>query len=222
MTRHAQFVRLEEGRRFDVIGVPVHFDGDDAFIAQGIVDAFPELALPSNLTRSWCSAQGLTEGIGSATMLRALSGPNVVLVAAGATLNDLEYYRRAGAAVVTAARERDVAFLLATDGVDAPDDAAQALVEGALLASYRYRGDDPSTRFGVVAVGSPLPSVDAHTLVGAGVQRGVTVAEAVNWAKHLINTPANAMTPRDLTRASLEYLDVAHVTTRVWDEEDKA
>lgn len=219
MTRHAHLLRLEEGRRFDVLCVPVHFDVDGAFIAEAIVAAVPELGLPSKLSRAWCAAQGLKEEIGSFTILRALQGPSVVLVAAGATLNDLENYRRAGAAAIAAAGEGDVAFFFATDGVERSDDAAQALVEGALLASYRYRPSGES-RFGVVAVGTPLPSVDAHTLVGEGVARGVTIGESVNWAKQLINTPANAMTPRELTRAILEHLDVAHVTTRVWDEED--
>ena len=219
MTRHAHHVRLEEGRRFDVLCVPVHFDAESAFIAEAIVAAVPELGLAANLTRAWCAAQGLKEEIGSFTVLRSLEGPSVVLVAAGATLNDLENYRRAGAAAVAGAGERDVAFFLATDGLERSDDVAQALVEGALLASYRYQPGGEA-RFGVVAVGTPLPSVDAHTLVGEGVVRGVTVADSVNWAKQLINTPANAMTPRELTRAILEHLDVAHVTTRVWDEED--
>ncbi len=219
MTRHAQLVRLEEGRRFDVLCVPVHFDGDDAFIAEAIIDAVPELALPATLSRAWCAAQGLREEIGSFTVVRALAGSSVVLVAAGATLNDLENYRRAGAAAVRAAEERDVAFFLASDGVDQPDAVAQALVEGALLASYRYR-ENAEARFGVVAVGAPLPSVGDHTLVGEGVARGAIVADSVNWAKQLINSPANAMTPRDLTREILEYLNLAHVSTRVWDEED--
>jgi leucyl aminopeptidase len=221
MTRHAHFVRLEEARHYDVLGVAVHFDAESAFISEGIVAALPELDLPANLTRSWCSAQGLRDEVGSSITERSLRGPSVVLVAAGATLNDLESYRRAGAALVSAAGERDAAFFLATDGVEHADDVAQALVEGALLASYRYR-EGAESRFGVVAVGSPLPSVDAHTLVGEGVSRGATVAESVNWAKQLINTPANVMTPRELTRAIVEHLEHEHVSTRVWDEGDLA
>ena len=43
-----------------------------------------------------------------------------------------------------------------------PCDAAQALVTGALLASYKYKQDDAITTFDVVPLGSPLPTVETH------------------------------------------------------------
>jgi leucyl aminopeptidase len=218
MTRHARLVRPEEGRGFAAIAVPVLVDADGAFVSEAVVAALPDAGLAPALSSEWCRAHGLNETAGSSVVLRQLEGPMVVLVVAGATLNDLESYRRAGAAAVVAAGDVDVAFFLPTDGVDDPAALAQALVEGALLASYHYL-DDVETHFAVVPVGAPLPTVDAHDGVAAGLARAGIVADAVNWAKQLINTPANAMAPRDLARAVIERLDVEHVTTRVWNED---
>ncbi|MHB8826864.1 MAG: leucyl aminopeptidase family protein [Acidimicrobiales bacterium] len=218
MTRHARLVRPDEGREFAAIAVPVLVDGDGAFVSEAVVAALPDAGLVATLSSEWCRAHGLTESAGTAVVLRRLAGPVVVLAVVGATLNDPESYRCAAAAAVAAAGEVDVAFFLPTDGVEHPDEVAQALVEGALLASYRYLGDSETT-FAVVPVGAPLPTVDAHDAVDRGLERASIVADAVNWAKQLINTPANAMTPRDLARAVVERLDLSHVTTRVWNED---
>ena len=218
MTRHARLVRPDEARTFAAIAVPVLVDDAGAFVSEAVVAALPGAGLSAALSSEWCAAHGLKESAGTSIVLRSLDGPMVVLVVVGATLNDLESYRRAGAAAVAAAGDADVAFVLPTDGLERPDAVAQALVEGALLASYRYL-DTGETHFAVAPVGSPLPSVDAHDGVARGLARAAVVADAVNWAKQLINTPANAMTPRDLARAITERLDVSHVTTRVWNED---
>ena len=60
-----------------------------------------------------------------------------------------------------------------TDGIDDPLDAAQALVTGALLASYKLQAESTrSTTFDVVPLGSPLPSVETHDDVTEGARRG--------------------------------------------------
>jgi len=137
----------------------------------------------------------------------------------GSTLNDLEHYRVAGAAAVRLAGESSVAFLLPTDGLDEPGDVAQALVEGALLGSYAFKASHADTTFDVVPLGSPLPTVESHNLVSEGVRRGAIVAEGVNWAKHLINTPAGSLTPRDLAKRALERLEKdPFVRVEAWNE----
>ncbi len=200
------------------VALPVLFDATGAFVAPSVVEALGVDGLSAELDLDWCEAVGLKPEAGSFSVLRSPSGSSVVLVAAGATYTDAASFRLAGAGAVRAVGARDLAFLLPTAGLERPGEISAALVEGALLASYRYR-DEGDSRFVVVPIGDPLPSVAAHDAVVAGVRRGVVVAEAVNWAKHLINTPANLLAPRELARAVLDRLALPSVSVVVWDEE---
>src|SRR6202041_3629045 len=107
-------------------------------------------------------------------------------------------FRPAGAAAARAAGEGSLAFFLATGGLTNPADVAQSIVEGALLASYNYKYRSSTTSLDVVPVGVPLPTVSVHDEVTRGVERGVLVADAVNWAKYLVDSPAGEMSPRVL------------------------
>ena len=76
---------------------------------------------------------------------------------------------------------------------------ARAVVEGTLLAAYRFdafksskKDDEPG--------GIEELIVSDHSEQGDAVARAAVVAEAVNAARDLQNTPANAMTPTALGR----------------------
>ena len=75
---------------------------------------------------------------------------------------------------------------------------AQALTEGALLSAYGFKDRGDVSNFDVVPVGVPLPTVQVHDSVTDGVVTGDSIAEAVNWAKLLVDTPAGDMSPRIL------------------------
>jgi leucyl aminopeptidase len=98
--------------------------------------------------------------------------------------------------------------------------AAQAVAEGAILAAYRfsaYRSTDDEGRIdSLVVVGIDVePEVLAE-----GVRRGAVVADAVCFARDLVNEPPSAMTPRALAEAAERYLGTAGgVRLEVWDEE---
>jgi leucyl aminopeptidase len=87
------------------------------------------------------------------------------------------------------------------------DDVAAGLVEGTLLAAYRfarYKRNDESDR----RVQRLL--VSAHHDVSAPVARATVLAEAQNAARDLQNTPANDLTPTalgDVARALAAELD---------------
>jgi leucyl aminopeptidase len=107
--------------------------------------------------------------------------------------------RRAGA--VLAKRAARVAAV-ATTLLDAagPDVdrvlAAQAFAEGVVLGSYqflRYKSDAKSSKLARVLVVSK-----ADAKVRAGLARGARIAEAVLWARDLINEPAAAKSPADV------------------------
>lgn len=219
MSRSARVVTTAEGTTQPMIAVPVIFDEGEAFVDQSVPLSVGGQSVPRSFSTKWCAQHGLRDEVGSSTVIRSFAGGAIALITVGSTLNDLEHYRLAGAAAVRLAGESSVAFLLPTDGLDEPGDVAQALVEGALLASYSYKAGHEDTSFDVVPLGTPLPSVESHNQVSEGVQRGAIVAEGVNWAKHLINTPAGSLTPRDLAKRALERLEQdPSVRVEAWNE----
>jgi leucyl aminopeptidase len=89
---------------------------------------------------------------------------------------------------------------LATDG------AARAAVEGALLGAYRFEryksknGAKPALERVVVALDGEAATASART----AVELGREVAEAVAWARDLVNEPPIACTPSSLAAAAQE------------------
>ncbi len=219
MPRTARISTPMEAARGATLVVPVVFDDDAGFIADSIPQTFAGQTIPRTLAKEWCVRQGLKGDAGSCTVLRSVEGASVVLMSIGSSYNTLENYRLAGAAALRCAGEGDVAFYLPTDGIEEPGDAAAALVEGALLSGYRFKTTEFDATFDVVPLGSPLPSVPVHDAVADGVLRGATVAEAVNWAKRLIDTPPGEMTPKELARQiELRLGDDPNVRIESWTE----
>ena len=124
---------------------------------------------------------------------------------------DLEAIRRASAAAVVRARElncRNVATIVHGAGIAGQPvaAAAQATVEGTLLALYRY--DAPK------ATESPKHEITSLTVVEhdagklAEVAQGVKAAEAiaagVYLARDLVNMPPNVATPRLMAQKAKE------------------
>lgn len=194
---------------------------DDAFrVAEAVPARVGDVEIPTSVSTAWATRQGLTSSVGSSTILRSIGGTDVVLVSGGSeSLNDLDEWRRIGAAVHKAAGDQNVALLLALDDVTEPARVAQALVEGALLASYRYRDDrDDASELVVIPVGA-LPTVEFHDALARGVDTGEVVAKAVNWAKRLIDTPAGDLTPKELAKRAVQRIEhLPHVSVTSWAE----
>jgi leucyl aminopeptidase len=113
---------------------------------------------------------------------------------------DAERARVAAATVVGRARELGTGVLCWEVPHRVGDDVVGGLVEGTLLAAYRFRalksGDDDAGGSG----GPDELIVSAHDDVGAPVARAAVLATAANAARDLQNTPANHMTPTHLAR----------------------
>jgi leucyl aminopeptidase len=219
MSRTARISTPMEAAKELTIVVPVIFDDGDAIVAESVPLSLAGHAIPRTLSRQWCARQGLKRDAGSCVSLRSIDASTVVFMSLGLSYNSFENYRLAGASAVRCGGDSNVAFLLPTDGIDQPGDAASALVEGALISSYRFKGAPVDASFDVIPLGSPLPSVPTHDAVSAGVARGLTVADAVNWAKRLIDTPAAAMPPKELARqVELRVVDDPHVKIESWNE----
>jgi leucyl aminopeptidase len=130
----------------------------------------------------------------------------------------LDGLRRAAATVARRAKKAPtVATTLldaAPDGLDRPQ-AAQALAEGFVLGSYqflRYKGGaDASQLARVVLLGR------GGARVARALGRGAAVADAVTWARDLVNEPALGLGPADVVDAAKARLKGRGVRITVWE-----
>jgi leucyl aminopeptidase len=220
MIRSARVSSLKEALSQSTIAVPVTFsEGGVGTISKAIPSSVGGLDIPRKLTKEWCARQGLKAEAGSAVVLRSLRETNVVFVSLGTSDQLSQNYRLAGAGALRAAGESPLAFLLPTESLKDPSGAGQALTEGALLAAYNFKEQNGAISFDVAPVGVPLPTVVVHDAVTEGVAKGALIAEAVNWAKFLIDSPAGYMSPKALAYEIDERLNKdAHVRVEVWTE----
>jgi leucyl aminopeptidase len=199
----------------DVVGVPVFSDR-----------LGPDEALAPSLEPDWAflAHQGFE---GKAGEVQALpgdgdGGPPLLAVGMGASGEvDARAIRRAGAALARAAsrHQRIATTLLEAAGPDVPPAvAAQALAEGIVLASYRfdrYKSD-------------PKPMLLSHvTVIGTGgrklvaaLERGSLIAEAVCFARDLVNEPGGSLTPRALAQHAFDLAEREGLRISVLDEVD--
>jgi leucyl aminopeptidase len=217
MSRTARVSSIKEGMALATIALPVTMrEGagsiDDAIIQSGV-------DVPASLSVEWCRQQGLKNEAGSLVVLRSLHHATIALVSLGDDDQSTASYRLAGAAGARAAGDGSFAFFLPTEGLADPAAVAQSVVEGALLSSYAFKDHDTPTSVDVVPIGMPLPTVSVHDEITRGVERGALVAEAVNWAKFLVDSPAGTMSPRILANEFEERLsDDPHIEVQVWTE----
>jgi leucyl aminopeptidase len=128
---------------------------------------------------------------------------------------DPERARVAAATVHGRARELGTRALCWELPHHVPDDVAAALVEGTILAAYRfdrYRARPEEERREVQEV-----VVSSHHDVAEAVHRGAIGADAQNFARELQDTPANDLTPTALAERAqrIEGIEV-EVHGRQW------
>ncbi len=199
---------LAEALSASVVAVPVTVDDTGAVRSPSLPERVGDIDLPLTWSAEWCRQRGLTASPGSVSALATSSGPLVLLVSVGAAEATPEAWRTVGASLVSRSRLAggDLGVLMPTDGVAELSQAAEAVVTGVLLAAYEYKRLDPWGECLVAPVGQPLPSVADHDAVTRGVQRANVVAETINWAKRLIDTPAGHATPKELAKKFAQRL----------------
>src|SRR5215216_1427204 len=135
------------------------------------------------------------------------AGRRWILIGLGARDDfDAERARIAAATALGRARELGARTLCWELPHKVPDAVAGALVEGTVLAAYRYIEfkSDPSDERGPEGL-----VVSAHHDVAAAVEAGRVGAEAANRARDLGNAPANRLTPEALTARAREVAGVS-------------
>ncbi len=218
----------------DAVAVPVGADLDITGAVRSLSSSGPNesweqvaAALQRGNARDFLASTGFRGEIGQ-TQSVLVEGRHVVAVgtspaAAGGvapgsghpsipTNDDL---RRAGAALARAStRVRSVATTIHTAGDGSPA-SVQAVVEGLVLAGYRYR---PSAA-------TPQQILEDVTLVGlpqeaaSGARAGKIMAEASLRARRWADQPARELPPPIFAEAAAEAGAAAGLEVEIWDEE---
>lgn len=162
----------------------------------------------------------------------AINARRVIVVGLGkADSFDLEGVRRAAAVAIKQARDlnaRHVATIVHGAGIGGLDvgAAAQATIEGSLLATYRFdaqKKKEPANEISDLTV----MEFDAGRLgaIRTGVERATAIVAGVTLARDLVNMPPNVATPTRLAEAA-QTIAAAHglgviVGDRDWAAERK-
>ncbi|MER7166141.1 leucyl aminopeptidase family protein [Micromonospora sp. NPDC000207] len=168
--------------------------------------------------RALLSVARLHGRAGEARMhLRPLGSPGRLLLI-GTGDGDEAAWRTAGAALARAASaEEHVTVVMPADAVDS---AVSGLVEGLLLASYRFRlteaGDSPALAGVDVVVADPA----AHS---RSLDVARITAESTRFARDLTNTPSSTKNPQWFAeQVAAEVADRPGLTVRVREPEELA
>lgn len=191
----------------------IHFDCDTV-----IVNLFQGVKSPGGATGIVDKALGgvvsrlikkheITGKIGEVTSINTLGkmkAERVLVVGLGESRSfNLDRIRKAaGAAAQQARRQKaqDVATIVHGAGIGGlkAEDAAQALVEGSILALYRFSTYKKSSENDLRTF--TIVDIDKRKIsrLQRGATRGEIIARSQNIARDLINEPANTMTPLKL------------------------
>ena len=143
----------------------------------------------------------------------------------------LDRVRQAAGRATTKARELGVSVLASVvagggkGGLD-PAAAAQATVEGSVLANYSYdryltRDKGKNKRVRTLVLGET--DTERLPAIKRGAQRGKVAADAVCFVRDLCNTPSLDMTPRQVADHALALAaEDAGITVTVLDEKEIA
>jgi leucyl aminopeptidase len=198
-------------RAADVVGVPV---GPDGPVPRGL-----------GLSRAALVAHGFEGKPGQVLVVPSSGGSTHVAVGIGPSEERTgAVIRDAAAALARAAAGRGhlATALAEVPGVD-PHEAAQAVVEGVRLASYRFSALKSNSNGRVkldtlTLVSSPRQS----KAVEAGASTGTVVADAVCMARDLANTPPSHLTARRMAERATEVAAAHGLGVEIVDEEGLA
>ena len=215
MTERVRVVVAGEQVLAGLVGMPIAHDDQGLLVPQGLPASFAGVAIPSEIDTEWAASQGFDANPGQALAIREPGRPTLVLLGIGdAASADADVWRRVGAAAArAAAKATTLAILLPLPSTIRTDGAAQALVEGSMLASTRSGSSKstPDVRAPLDVVIAPVASDgvsdEEREQVDAGVAAGIVIADAVCWARDLINRPAAQLTPRRLAHEALRRLE---------------
>jgi leucyl aminopeptidase len=195
-------------RNVDAVGVPVATDGP--------------VPRQVGLSRAALASHGFEGKVGQTLVVPSATTPTVIAVGVGpAAERTASTLRTAAAALARAAGKRATltTSLADADGVDARS-AAQAVVEGIELASYRYTAlkKDKTAASKLERVTLTVPAGKAAA-AASGAERGQTTGEVVTLARDFANTPPAHLTARVFADRAVELAKESGLAVEVIDNE---
>jgi leucyl aminopeptidase len=123
-----------------------------------------------------------------------------------------------GAAVrhLKAKSVKKVAFVL--DGEHGNPELACAAVEGAILAGFDPNRYQTSNEKKILEAFSVVPE-DPSAAIEEAVERGRIIGEAQNFARYLVNEPANKLTPSGMAEAARKMCEEYHLDCEILDRD---
>ena len=198
-------------RDADVVGVPVASEGT--------------VPRSLGLSRAALATHGFEGKLGQTLVIPSATGPTLVALGIGnAKELTASALRNVGAALARAAAKRaHVATSLGDLAVVDSRAAAQAIVEGVTLASYRYVALK-ADKSGASKLERLTLIVGAGRAVGAaaGAEVGRAAADAVCLARDLANAPPGHLTARMMADKAVEISATSGLAVEVVDEHDAA
>jgi leucyl aminopeptidase len=82
------------------------------------------------------------------------------------------------------------------------EDAVQAITEGAILGLYAFRKHITKKENNYTEVKEFAIVGRGEAAISGAIARAEIIADAVNWARDMVNEPANFMTPADMAEAA--------------------
>jgi len=192
----------------DLLVLPVRED-EGAVLAVAVPENVAGFSVPAAFDEDYARSTGT--GAGETTAIRGFGGPSLLLVGIGS--GDLEGWRRFGAAATRAGRPGQHVALVVP-----PKDAVaqEAATLGALLATYRFDRHRSTKREGIGSITVASPSIVG---LDKAVASAATTADAVAFAKDLINEPAGHLSPSEMAKRAAARLKAAkHTTVEVWEK----
>ena len=176
--------------------------------------------------RATLDQSGFTAAVGQTLVLPQVEGPTVIEVGLGshATVGTAEVRDAAAAFARAASRHGDLAFDvsgLGGVGLD-PADLGQAIVEGVLLARYRYRAFTDKATEAHLASLTLVTGSRATRALATGARRGEITARAVTTARDLCNTPGTHLTARRYGKVAKTIGAETGLEVEVFDEQQLA
>ena len=174
----------------DCIGLPVGTDG--------------EIPQTLGLDRETLTRSGFDGALGQTLVLPRQHEPTLVAVGVGdPTALDATALRDAAAAFARAVSKHSHLATTLADGGKVPSEAAaQAVVEGILLASYSFDLLKSGTHGAALATLTLIGAPERSAALTRGAKRGLTLSRAVMIARDLANMPAAYLTATEMAEVA--------------------
>jgi leucyl aminopeptidase len=184
-------------------------------IAVGTSGAVPRQL---GLNRAALEALGFVGKVGQTMVVPAKDGPTLIAVGVGTEPSPTELRDAAAAWARAAGSAAAVATNLADVSTVDSAAAAQAVVEGVLLARYRYTGlkNDVTGANPVESLALVVPA-KADKAAAKGADRGLVTARSACLARDFANSPPSHLTARDLAGRATELAADHGLTVEVFD-----